>query len=168
MKAQRGIRLELYSFFNLVWWSTPRPSRGTSGKETQYPCTGGWVGPRAGLYGKSHPHRNRSPYRPALSESLYRLCYPGPYYYSFAFYWTYFLSSNSLISFVSFASWSPSFVGSDGKLRYFHPSVGSFNPRAAYMCTYMETIITWKRHQSNTHTHTHTHTHSSTARIVCA
>ena len=27
----------------MVWWSTPRPSRFTPEKETQYPCTGGWV-----------------------------------------------------------------------------------------------------------------------------
>jgi hypothetical protein len=40
-------------------------------------CRGGWVGPKAGLdrCGKS---RLRSPDRPARSESLYRLSYPGP------------------------------------------------------------------------------------------
>ena len=44
-------------------------------------CIGGWVGPRVGLdgCGKSHPAtRIRSPDRPACSESLYRLSYPGP------------------------------------------------------------------------------------------
>ena len=44
-------------------------------------CTGGWVGPRAGLdgCGKSRPPPGiRSPDRPARSESLYRLSYPGP------------------------------------------------------------------------------------------
>ena len=42
-------------------------------------CTGGWVGPRAGLDGceKSRPTGIRSPDRPARSESLYRLHYPG-------------------------------------------------------------------------------------------
>ena len=51
----------------------PRERRGT-------PCTGGWVGPRAGLDGcrKSRPTGVRSPDRPACSESLYRLSYPGP------------------------------------------------------------------------------------------
>ena len=41
-------------------------------------CTGGWVGPRAGLVrcGKSRSHRIRSPDRPARSQSLYRLSYP--------------------------------------------------------------------------------------------
>ena len=41
-------------------------------------CTGGWVGPRAGLdrCGKTRPHRDRSPDRSARSQSLYRLRYP--------------------------------------------------------------------------------------------
>jgi len=40
-------------------------------------CTGGWVGPRAGLERceKSRPAGVRSPVRPALSQSLYRLRY---------------------------------------------------------------------------------------------
>ena len=40
-------------------------------------CTGGWVGPRAGLdrCGKSRPTGIRSPDRPARSQSLYRLSY---------------------------------------------------------------------------------------------
>jgi len=39
--------------------------------------TGGWVGPRAGLdrCGKSRPHRDSIPDRPARSQSLYRLSY---------------------------------------------------------------------------------------------
>ena len=44
-------------------------------------CIGGWVGPRAGLYGcgKSHPPTGiRSPDRPVRGESLYRLSYRGP------------------------------------------------------------------------------------------
>jgi hypothetical protein len=43
-------------------------------------CIGGWAGPRAGLdeCGKSHTIGIRSPDRPARSESLYRLRYPGP------------------------------------------------------------------------------------------
>ena len=42
-------------------------------------CTGGWVGPRAGLdrCGKSRPTGIRSPDRPARSELLYRLSYPA-------------------------------------------------------------------------------------------
>ena len=42
-------------------------------------CTGGWVGPRAGLdrCGKSRPHPGFDPPdRPARSQSLYRLSYP--------------------------------------------------------------------------------------------
>jgi len=44
-------------------------------------CIGCWMGPRAGLdvCGKSRPPTGiRSPDRPAHSESLYRLSYPGP------------------------------------------------------------------------------------------
>jgi hypothetical protein len=46
-------------------------------------CTGGWVGPRAGLNvcEKFRPRRDffktRSPDPPARSQSLYRLSYPG-------------------------------------------------------------------------------------------
>jgi len=40
--------------------------------------TGGWVGLRAGLDGgKSRPHRDSIPDRPAHSHSLYRLSYPA-------------------------------------------------------------------------------------------
>jgi hypothetical protein len=48
-------------------------------------CIGGWVSPRAGMgvCEKSRPHRDffllhRTPDSPALSQSLYRLSYPGP------------------------------------------------------------------------------------------
>ena len=44
-------------------------------------CTGGWVGPRAGLdrCGKSRPPAGiRSPDRPACIQSLYRLSYTDP------------------------------------------------------------------------------------------
>ena len=41
-------------------------------------CTGGWLGPRAGLEsGKSRPTRIRSPDRPARSQSLFQLSYPA-------------------------------------------------------------------------------------------
>ena len=42
-------------------------------------CTGGWVGPRAGLdvSGKSRLHGDSIPDLPARSESLHRLRYPG-------------------------------------------------------------------------------------------
>jgi hypothetical protein len=45
-------------------------------------CTGGWVGPRAGLdrCGKSRPTEIRSPDRPARSQSLYRLSYRAQNY----------------------------------------------------------------------------------------
>jgi hypothetical protein len=41
----------------------------------------GWMGPRTGLdcCEKFLSHRNSNPDRPALSESLYRLSYPGPH-----------------------------------------------------------------------------------------
>ena len=51
-----------------------------SGKRPGTHCTGGWVGPRAGLdgCGKSRPHRDLISVRPARSELLYRLNYPDP------------------------------------------------------------------------------------------
>ena len=58
--------------------TTPRPLYPWDRPRTH--CTGGWVGPRAGLdeCGKiSPPTGIRSPYRSARSESLYRLSYPG-------------------------------------------------------------------------------------------
>ena len=57
------------------------PATLTPGKRPGTHCVGGWVGPRAGVEGcgKSHPPTEiRSPDRPARSESLYRLRYPGP------------------------------------------------------------------------------------------
>jgi hypothetical protein len=48
--------------------------------ETRTHCIGGWVGTTTGLdrCGKSRPHRDLNLDRPAHSESLYRLNYPGP------------------------------------------------------------------------------------------
>jgi hypothetical protein len=42
-------------------------------------CIRGWVGPRAGVDGcrKSRPHRHSIPGRPARSEVIHRLRYPG-------------------------------------------------------------------------------------------
>jgi len=60
-KAQRGVDLELYSFFNLGarWsgWSTPRPGRFNPRGRPGIHCRGGWMGSRAGLdrCGKSRP-----------------------------------------------------------------------------------------------------------------
>ena len=58
--------------------TTPRPLYPREGPGTH--CTGGWVGPRAGLdgCGKSRPPTEiRSPDRPTRSESLYRLSNRG-------------------------------------------------------------------------------------------
>jgi len=58
--------------------ATPRPLYPRERPGTH--CTGGWVGPRAGLdgCGKSFPTGFRSPDRLARGESLHRLSYPGP------------------------------------------------------------------------------------------
>ena len=55
--------------------ATPRPLYPRERPGTY--CTGGWVGPRAGLdgCGKTAPTGIRSPDRPARNESLYRLSY---------------------------------------------------------------------------------------------
>jgi hypothetical protein len=60
-----------------VFSTTPRPfyPRERPGNH----CTGGWVGPRAGLACAKNrtPTGIRSPDRPARSQSLYRLNYPA-------------------------------------------------------------------------------------------
>jgi hypothetical protein len=81
LEGGRGIAL---LFFNLgsrwgrVVSATPRPLYTRERPGTH--CTGGWVVLRDGLdrSEKSHPTGIRSPDRPARSESLYRLSYPGP------------------------------------------------------------------------------------------
>jgi hypothetical protein len=63
---------------------TPRP-RFIPGKDPQYHCTGGWVGPRAGLDTEAREKtlsplpgiEPRSLGRPAHSQTLYWLSYPG-------------------------------------------------------------------------------------------
>ena len=61
-------------------WSAPRPGRFTPGKD-QVPIVqeAGWA-PRTVWTGAENlaPTGIRSPDRPARSESLYRLSYPGP------------------------------------------------------------------------------------------
>jgi hypothetical protein len=59
--------------------SASRPGRLYPRERPGTHCTGGWVGPGAGLdrCGKSHPNGIRSPDLPARRESLYRLRYPG-------------------------------------------------------------------------------------------
>jgi hypothetical protein len=61
------------------WGSAPRPGRLHPLERLGTHCTGGWVGPSAGLdmCGKSRPHRDSIPDRPARSQSLYRLSYPA-------------------------------------------------------------------------------------------
>jgi len=46
-KKRYSSTLSLTSALNGGGWSTSRPRRFTLEKETQYPCVGGWVGPRA-------------------------------------------------------------------------------------------------------------------------
>jgi hypothetical protein len=60
--------------------TTPRPLYPREIPGTH--CTGGWVGPRAGLdvCEKSRPHGIPSPDRPARSQSLHRLSYPAHLY----------------------------------------------------------------------------------------
>jgi hypothetical protein len=75
-----------YSYFNLSakWgWvviATPRPLYPRERLGTH--CIGDWVGTRSALdrCGKSCPYWIRSPDRPAHSESLHQLRYPGPLY----------------------------------------------------------------------------------------
>jgi hypothetical protein len=78
-------RFSSYSFSTsaLDWgeWSASRPEERTPGTH----CTGGWVGPRAGLDTENRGKilsplpgiEPRSPGRPAHSQLLYWLSYPG-------------------------------------------------------------------------------------------
>ena len=61
-------------------WSTPRPGRFTPGKDpVPIVQEAGWApGPVWTGAENLAPARIRSPDRPARSESLYRLSYPGP------------------------------------------------------------------------------------------
>ena len=56
------------------------PAALPQGKRPGTHCIGGCVGPMAGLDGAENLASTRilSPVRPARSESLYRLSYPGP------------------------------------------------------------------------------------------
>jgi hypothetical protein len=61
------------------------PAALAPGKRPSTHCIGGWVGPRTGLTGSGKscpPNGIRSPDRPARSELLYRLSYPGPHQFS--------------------------------------------------------------------------------------
>jgi len=60
-------------------WSASRPGRLYLRERPGTHCTGGWVGPGAGLdrCGKSRPTGIRSPDLPARSEWLHRLHYSG-------------------------------------------------------------------------------------------
>ena len=55
--------LSLTSALDGGWWSTPQPGRFTPCERPGTHCTGGWVGPRAGLdgCGKSRPYRDSIP-----------------------------------------------------------------------------------------------------------
>ena len=60
--------------------SASRPGRSLPRERPSTHCTGGWVGPRAGLdrCGKSHPHRDSIPGRPARSSVAIPTELPGP------------------------------------------------------------------------------------------
>jgi len=86
MNAQRGewrygSTLSLTLALDGVGSQRHAPAALPPGKRPGTHCIGGWVGPRAGPdgRGKSRPSTGiRSPDRPARSQSLYRLSYPGP------------------------------------------------------------------------------------------
>jgi hypothetical protein len=81
MKAQRGSRgLALTLALDGDGWSTPRPGRFTPGKDpVPIVYEAGWApGPVWTGVKNLAPTGIRSPDRPARSESLYRLSYPGP------------------------------------------------------------------------------------------
>jgi hypothetical protein len=77
-KAQRGSRGIALLFVEWVVSATPRALYYQERHGTH--CIGGGVGPRSGVGGceKTLPPPDSIPGRPARSESLYRLSYPGP------------------------------------------------------------------------------------------
>jgi hypothetical protein len=80
-----GVEVQLYSFFNLGarWeWAvnvTPRPLYSRETNPVPIVQEAGWTQNRSGRVRKISPKTGiRFPDRPARSESLYRLSYPGP------------------------------------------------------------------------------------------
>jgi len=75
------VEVQLYSSMTAalegVEWSAARPGRTLPPGKTRYPLYRRLGGPqgRSGLGGKSRPHRDSIPDRPARSQSLYRLSY---------------------------------------------------------------------------------------------
>jgi hypothetical protein len=88
MKAYGKVDVHIHIFLTSALvggeWSASRPYRFTPGKEPRYPLIVGWVGPRASLDGVKKRKfltlfglELRLFSRPAHSQSLYRLRYPG-------------------------------------------------------------------------------------------
>ena len=79
LTVSRGIALHFLGLRHQMGWggSAPRSGRLYRRERPGTHCTGGWVGPRAGLDGrKISSHRDSIPDCPARSQSLYRLSYP--------------------------------------------------------------------------------------------
>ena len=64
-------------------WSTARPGHTLPPGEDPVPILrgAGWPPEPVWTGGKSNPHRDSIPDRPARSQSLYRLSYPAHYIY---------------------------------------------------------------------------------------
>ena len=80
-RRERGTVLLFHLSARWGGWLTPRSGSFTSGKATRYPLYRRLGGPQSGserVLKILPPTRIRSPDRPACSESLYRLSYPGP------------------------------------------------------------------------------------------
>jgi hypothetical protein len=83
-KAHGGVQVYLYPFASLGtkrdWGGWLPAPAGLTRERPGTHCTRGWEGPRGSVdgWGKSDSTGIRSPNRPARSESLYQLCYPGP------------------------------------------------------------------------------------------
>jgi hypothetical protein len=113
MKAYGGMHVQIHIFLTsaLAGWVvgfTPRPLYPWA-KSPRYPWIGGWVDPRAGLDDVEKfltiPGLELWTLgRPARSQSLYRLRYPGSHYY-----WLYKLKTTKL-------RWTPMAVTSTHKV----------------------------------------------------
>jgi hypothetical protein len=130
-------------------WSAPRPGRFSPGKDpVPIVQEAGWAPGPVWTCAKNLTRTgNRSPDRPARSQSLYRLSYPGPYISILCFVVKY---SKRLINVYVYNNYSVCTC----------LPVASSLPVLDYLKAYVILVyIRDERKELNSNTHTHTHTH---------
>ena len=82
-RVGRGIALLFHDRGNRRWWvvsSMPRPHFTTRKDPVRILQDAEWATGSVWMGGKSRPHRDSIPDRPAVAQSLYRLSYPAHIY----------------------------------------------------------------------------------------